>query len=104
MHLKMDVKEMESINAQRIYFQGICAHIRRTCSKCRKVAFVTFLSLVAFQMSEEAFAGVTALTSLDVSNNKLRWLPKSLDLSRVANLTVANNPWSCTCQLAPLRR
>ncbi|XP_019730034.1 chondroadherin [Hippocampus comes] len=56
------------------------------------------------KMSEEAFAGVTALTSLDVSNNKLRWLPKSLDLSRVTNLTVANNPWSCTCQLAPLRR
>ncbi|XP_049614665.1 chondroadherin [Syngnathus scovelli] len=56
------------------------------------------------KMSEEAFAGVTALTQLDVSNNKLRWLPRTLDLSRVSNLTVANNPWSCTCQLAPLRR
>ncbi|XP_077407772.1 chondroadherin [Vanacampus margaritifer] len=56
------------------------------------------------KMSEEAFAGVTALTLLDVSDNKLRWLPRSLDLTSVANLTLANNPWSCTCQLAPLRR
>ncbi|XP_061562061.1 chondroadherin-like isoform X2 [Phycodurus eques] len=55
-------------------------------------------------MSDEAFAGVTALTSLHVNNNKLRWLPRSLELSRVSNLTVANNPWTCTCQLAPLRR
>ncbi|XP_057682593.1 chondroadherin [Corythoichthys intestinalis] len=56
------------------------------------------------KMSDEAFAGVTALTSLHLDDNKLRALPRSLDLSRVTNLTVANNPWTCSCQLAPLRR
>ncbi|XP_077358208.1 chondroadherin [Festucalex cinctus] len=56
------------------------------------------------KMSEEAFAGATALTLLDVSDNKLRWLPRSLELTRVGNLSVTNNPWSCTCQLAPLHR
>ncbi|KAM9773410.1 chondroadherin-like [Syngnathus typhle] len=76
-----------------------------TLADTREVPLRTHLSRKrSFQMSEEAFAGVTALTQLDVSNNKLRWLPRTLDLSRVANLTVANNPWSCTCQLAPLRR
>ncbi|XP_061611837.1 chondroadherin-like isoform X1 [Phyllopteryx taeniolatus] len=62
------------------------------------------LKIRARAMSDEAFAGVTALTSLHVNDNKLRWLPRSLELSRVSNLTVANNPWTCTCQLAPLRR
>ncbi|XP_077595379.1 chondroadherin [Stigmatopora nigra] len=56
------------------------------------------------KMSDEAFAGVTALTSLHLEGNKLRTLPKSLDLSRVGNLTLADNPWTCDCQLAPLRR
>ncbi|XP_077482205.1 chondroadherin [Stigmatopora argus] len=56
------------------------------------------------KMSDEAFAGVTALTSLHLEGNKLRTLPKSLDLSRVTNLTLADNPWTCGCQLAPLRR
>ncbi|XP_062416253.1 chondroadherin [Pungitius pungitius] len=56
------------------------------------------------KFSDGAFTGVTAIKSLNLDNNKLRSLPKSLNLGTVTNLTLSNNPWSCTCQLAPLRR
>lgn len=59
---------------------------------------------VCSQFSDGAFAGVTALKSLHLDNNKLRSLPRSLELGPITNLTLSNNPWSCTCQLAPLRR
>lgn len=56
------------------------------------------------QFSDGAFTGVTAIKSLNLENNKLKSLPKSLDFGTVTNLKISNNPWSCTCQLAPLRR
>lgn len=56
------------------------------------------------KLSEGAFAGVTAIKSLHLDNNKLKSLPRGLDLGTISNLTLSNNPWSCTCQLAPLRR
>lgn len=57
-----------------------------------------------FQFSDGAFTGVTAIKSLHLDNNKLKSLPKGLELGTITNLTLSNNPWSCTCQLAPLRR
>ncbi|KAF3853954.1 hypothetical protein F7725_014642 [Dissostichus mawsoni] len=58
------------------------------------------------KFSDGAFTGVTAIKTLNLDNNKLKFLPKSLNLSSIAitNLTLTNNPWGCTCQLAPLRR
>lgn len=56
------------------------------------------------QFSDGAFAGVNAIKSLHLDNNKLKWLPRGFDFGTINNLTLSNNPWSCTCQLAPLRR
>ncbi|XP_023262594.1 chondroadherin [Seriola lalandi dorsalis] len=56
------------------------------------------------KFSDGAFAGVTAIKSLHLDNNKLKSLPKSLEFGSITNLTLSNNPWTCTCQLAPLRR
>lgn len=56
------------------------------------------------QLSDAAFAGVTAIKSLHLDNNKLKLLPRGLEFGTINNLTLSNNPWSCTCQLAPLRR
>lgn len=56
------------------------------------------------RFSDGAFTGVTAVKSLHLENNKLRTLPRSLEFGTITNLTLSNNPWSCTCQLAPLRR
>ncbi|XP_020309183.1 chondroadherin isoform X2 [Oncorhynchus mykiss] len=54
--------------------------------------------------SDGAFNGMTAIKSLHLDNNKLKSLPKSLEFTSITNLTLANNPWSCTCTLAPLRK
>ncbi|KAM9715772.1 chondroadherin isoform 1-T3 [Menidia menidia] len=56
------------------------------------------------KLSDGAFNGVTAIKHLDLNNNKLRSLPKSLEFGTINNLILSNNPWSCSCQLAPLRR
>ncbi|MBN3306358.1 CHAD protein, partial [Amia calva] len=54
--------------------------------------------------SDGAFNGVTALKSLHIENNKLKFLPPSLEFTTIQNMTLANNSWMCTCQLAPLRK
>ncbi|XP_058476486.1 chondroadherin [Solea solea] len=56
------------------------------------------------KFADGAFTGVTALKSLHLDNNKLKSLPRSLKFATLTNLTLSNNSWSCTCQLAPLRR
>ncbi|KAJ8283473.1 hypothetical protein COCON_G00023230 [Conger conger] len=56
------------------------------------------------KFSDGAFVGVTALKSLHLENNRLRSLPRSLELSSLQNITISGNPWTCNCMLAPLRR
>ncbi|XP_017338996.1 chondroadherin [Ictalurus punctatus] len=56
------------------------------------------------KFSNAAFEGVTALRSLHLENNKLRILPSNLVFTNMQNLTLFNNPWSCTCNLANLRK
>ncbi|XP_044275935.1 chondroadherin [Varanus komodoensis] len=56
------------------------------------------------KFSDKAFIGVTTLKTMHMENNKLSSLPKNLPFSRLETLTLSNNPWHCSCQLAPLRR
>ncbi|XP_062859776.1 chondroadherin [Trichomycterus rosablanca] len=56
------------------------------------------------KFSNAAFEGVTALKSLHLENNKLKTLPNSLVFTALQNLTLFNNPWTCNCQLANLRK
>ncbi|KAM4691335.1 chondroadherin [Rhinophrynus dorsalis] len=56
------------------------------------------------KFSDKAFVGVTTLKTLDIENNKLSYLPANAPYSTLQSLTLANNPWYCSCQLAPLRR
>lgn len=56
------------------------------------------------RFSDGAFTGVTAIKSLHLDNNRLKTLPKSLEYGTLTNLTLVNNPWTCNCQLSPLRR
>lgn len=75
-----------------------CSHLPKKQSSTSCVA------LPFFQFSDGAFTGVTAVKSLHLDNNKLKSLPKGFEFGTITNLTLSNNPWSCTCQLAPLRR
>ncbi|XP_032357505.1 chondroadherin [Etheostoma spectabile] len=56
------------------------------------------------KFSDGAFTGVTAIKSLHLDNNRLKFLPKSLEFGTLTNLTLSSNPWNCTCQLSRLRR
>ncbi|KAM9296044.1 chondroadherin [Gastrophryne carolinensis] len=56
------------------------------------------------KFSEKAFVGVTALKNLNIEGNKLTQLPGNAPFSGLQNLTLANNPWHCSCQLAAMRR
>ncbi|XP_075034008.1 chondroadherin [Mixophyes fleayi] len=56
------------------------------------------------KFSEKAFVGVTTLKTLNIEGNKLTLLPANAPFSTLQNLTLANNPWQCSCQLAAVRR
>ncbi|KAJ0016094.1 hypothetical protein NQD34_014384 [Periophthalmus magnuspinnatus] len=56
------------------------------------------------KFSDGAFTGVTAIKSLYLDNNRLRTLPRSLEYGTLTNLTLFNNPWTCSCSLAPLKK
>ncbi|KAM4033235.1 chondroadherin isoform 1-T2 [Anomaloglossus baeobatrachus] len=56
------------------------------------------------KFSEKAFVGVTTLKKLNIEGNKLSQLPANAPFSTLQNLTLANNPWHCSCQLAAVRR
>ncbi|KAF7203580.1 chondroadherin [Nothobranchius furzeri] len=56
------------------------------------------------KLSEGAFNGVTAIKLLYLDNNNLTSLPKGLRFTTITNITLSNNPWNCSCQLASLRR
>ncbi|XP_078510584.1 chondroadherin [Lissotriton helveticus] len=56
------------------------------------------------KISDKAFTGVTTLKSAHIENNRLSNLPKNFPYGTLENLTLANNPWHCTCQLTSLRR
>ncbi|KAM8946264.1 chondroadherin [Pelodytes ibericus] len=64
--------------------------------------YMNNMSLEKF--SDKAFLGVTALKMLDIGGNKLSQFPESGPYSTLQNLTMSNNPWHCSCQLAALRR
>uniref|UniRef100_A0A8D0EEJ0 Chondroadherin n=1 Tax=Salvator merianae TaxID=96440 RepID=A0A8D0EEJ0_SALMN len=56
------------------------------------------------KFSDKAFFGVTTLKTVHIENNKLSSLPGNFPFIRLETLTLSNNPWHCSCQLAPLRR
>ncbi|XP_054898937.1 chondroadherin [Poeciliopsis prolifica] len=56
------------------------------------------------KLSAGAFNGVTALKFLYLDNNNLKSLPTTMQLNVDTNMTLFNNPWTCSCQLAPLRK
>ncbi|XP_017260638.1 chondroadherin [Kryptolebias marmoratus] len=56
------------------------------------------------KLSDGAFNGVRGVRFLQLDNNNLKSLPKNLKLQNVTNMVLNNNPWDCTCVLAPLRR
>ncbi|XP_053158635.1 chondroadherin [Hemicordylus capensis] len=56
------------------------------------------------KFSDKAFVGVTTLKTVHMENNKLSSLPANFPFGRLETLTLSNNPWQCSCQLAPLRK
>uniref|UniRef100_A0A8C5R3X1 Chondroadherin n=1 Tax=Leptobrachium leishanense TaxID=445787 RepID=A0A8C5R3X1_9ANUR len=56
------------------------------------------------KFSDKAFLGVKVLKSLNIGENRLNHLPANAPYSTLQNLTLSNNPWQCSCQLAALRR
>ncbi|KAM3845669.1 chondroadherin [Vipera latastei] len=56
------------------------------------------------KFSDKAFVGTTTLKNVHIEQNKISSLPRSFPFTRLETLSLSNNPWHCSCQLAPLRR
>ncbi|XP_010081999.1 PREDICTED: chondroadherin [Pterocles gutturalis] len=56
------------------------------------------------KFSDNAFAGVTALKTAHLDNNRLTQLPRNFPFEKMETLTLSKNAWHCNCQLAPLRK
>ncbi|XP_040437722.1 chondroadherin [Falco naumanni] len=56
------------------------------------------------KFADNAFAGVTALKTAHLENNRLTQLPRNFPFDKLETLTLSRNAWHCNCQLAHLRK
>ncbi|XP_026078498.1 chondroadherin-like [Carassius auratus] len=96
------LRVVEELNLSKNPLSVIPDHAFRSFGRYMEKLHLNDMSLEKF--SNAAFEGVTALRSLHLENNKLKSLPSSLEFKTLQNITLFNNPWSCTCQLANLKK
>ncbi|KAK6729366.1 hypothetical protein RB195_006427 [Necator americanus] len=86
-------------------------------SNCRNLktihmaAFVSLSSLQTLDLSNcalnhiapTAFQPFPPLAQLSLAGNRLETVPASMQLSSVATVDLANNPWDCSCELRALK-
>ncbi|XP_066522125.1 chondroadherin [Hoplias malabaricus] len=96
------LRVIEELNLSKNPLSSIPDHAFRSFGRYMEKLHLNDMGLEKF--STAAFEGVTALKHLHLENNKLKNLPSSLVFTSIQNLTLFNNPWSCTCQLANLKK